>query len=80
MSYFDTMNFCERVTCPVIMSIGLQDQICPPTTGFAAFNRITGAKTHKIYPARGHGLGKDHRQHTWKQIKEQFFTTTAGNQ
>ena len=42
MSYFDTMNLCERVTCPTIMSIGLQDQICPPTTGFAAFNRIKG--------------------------------------
>ena len=44
MSYFDTMNLCERVTCPTIMSIGLQDQICPPTTSFAAFNRIRGTK------------------------------------
>ncbi len=80
MSYFDTMNLCERVTCPTIMSIGLQDQICPPTTGFAAFNRIKGTKTHTIYPSRGHGLGKDHRQHTWRHIKEQFFTTTTGKQ
>ena len=79
MSYFDTMNLCERVTCPVIMSIGLQDQICPPTTGFAAFNRIKGTKIYTIYPSRGHGLGKDHQHHMWRQIKEQF-TAAAGNQ
>ena len=80
MSYFDTMNLCERVTCPTIMSIGLQDQICPPTTSFAAFNRIQGTKTHVIYPTRGHGLGREHRQHTWRKIKELFFMTTAGKQ
>ena len=80
MSYFDTMNFCEQITCPVIMSIGLQDQICPPTTGFAVFNRIKGAKTHNIYPTRGHGLGKDHRQHMWKHIKELLLITESGKQ
>lgn len=73
MSYFDTMNLCERVTCPTIMSIGLQDQICPPTTSFSAFNRIRGEeKTYKIYPARGHGLGKEHQEHIWQQIKKRF--------
>ena len=77
MSYFDTMNLCERVTCPTIMSIGLQDQICPPTTSFAAFNRIRGTKTHMIYPTRGHGLSREHRHHTWKQIKELFLPSEA---
>ena len=77
MSYFDTMNLCERVTCPTIMSIGLQDQICPPTTSFAAFNRIRGTKTHMIYPTRGHGLSREHRHHTWKQIKELFLPLKA---
>ena len=72
MSYFDTMNLCERVTCQTIMNVGLQDQTCPPTTSFAAFNRIPGTKTYKIYPTRGHGLGKEHRQSTWKQIKALF--------
>jgi len=73
MSYFDTMNLCDRVTCKTIMNVGLQDQICPPTTSFAAFNRVRGTKTYKIYPARGHGLGKEHRQSTWKQIKSFFL-------
>ena len=80
MSYFDTMNLCERVTCPTIMSIGLQDQICPPTTSFAAFNRIRGTKNHVIYPTSGHGLGREHRQHTWRQIKELFFMTSSEKQ
>lgn len=75
MSYFDTMNLCQRITCPTIMSIGLQDRICPPTTSFSAFNRISGPKTHTVYPARGHGLGRDHRLRTWEKIKELFSLT-----
>ncbi len=77
MSYFDTMNLCQRITCPTIMSIGLQDRICPPTTSFSAFNRISGPKTHTIYPTRGHGLGRDHRLRTWEQIKELFSLTDS---
>jgi cephalosporin-C deacetylase-like acetyl esterase len=80
MSYFDTMNLCDRVTCKTIMNVGLQDQICPPTTSFAAFNRVRGTKTYKIYPARGHGLGKEHRQSTWKQIEAFFRATKISNQ
>ena len=44
MSYFDTINMCDRIKCPTIMGVGLQDQICPPTTNFAAFNRVAGKK------------------------------------
>jgi hypothetical protein len=29
--------------------------------------------TPMIYPTRGDGLGRDHRQHTWKWIKELFL-------
>ena len=35
MSYFDTMNLADRIKCPVFMSVGVQDAICPPATVFA---------------------------------------------
>ena len=72
LSYFDTMNLCDRITCPTLMSVGLQDPICPPTTNFAAYNRIAGKKQYKIYPGRGHGLGSQHWLWVWAQLRSEF--------
>jgi len=36
------------------MPVGLMDQICPPSTQFAAYNRIPGPKELLIYPDFGH--------------------------
>jgi cephalosporin-C deacetylase len=30
------------------------DQICPPSTQFAAYNKITGKKNMVLYPDYGH--------------------------
>ena len=33
-----------------MMGTGLLDNICPPSTQFAAYNKITSKKQVKIYP------------------------------
>ncbi|WOP19317.1 acetylxylan esterase [Raineyella sp. LH-20] len=38
LSYVDAVNFAKRATAPALFSTGLQDQTCPPSTVFAAFN------------------------------------------
>ena len=35
LSYFDTMNMADRITCPVLASVALKDEICPPLMYFA---------------------------------------------
>jgi cephalosporin-C deacetylase len=40
LEYFDGINFASRITCPIIVNIGLQDDVCPPETGFAMFREI----------------------------------------
>jgi cephalosporin-C deacetylase-like acetyl esterase len=72
LSYFDTVNLANRIECPTVMAIGLQDQVCPPTTCFAVFNRIRGDKMHKIYPDKGHGLGREHYEWVWSELREMF--------
>jgi cephalosporin-C deacetylase len=37
LSYFDSMNLAPWINCPVLMSAGLQDDVCPPRTVFAAY-------------------------------------------
>ena len=73
LSYFDTMNLADRIQCPTIMGVGLQDQVCPPTTNFAAFNHI-GSKDKKfrIYHDKGHGLGGTHYRWVWEQVRTAF--------
>ena len=36
------------------MFTGLMDTICPPSTQFAAYNKITAKKDMVIYPDFGH--------------------------
>ncbi|NQV32163.1 MAG: acetylxylan esterase, partial [Phycisphaeraceae bacterium] len=50
LSYFDTMNMAEWITCPVLMSVGLQDDVCPPRTSFAPYNAVKSKKDYRVYP------------------------------
>ena len=36
------------------MTVGLNDRICPPSTQFAAYNKIPSTKSLRIYPDFGH--------------------------
>lgn len=54
LSYFDGMNLATKVKCPVLMGVGLRDDICPPSTIFAAYNHLDCEKQMKIYPYFGH--------------------------
>ena len=61
MSYFDTLNMADRIKCPVFMSLGVQDGICPPATIFAVYNRLPGEKTFHAYPNAGHWAPGSHQ-------------------
>ncbi len=55
LSYFDCMNLAPWISCPLFVSVGLEDSTCPPSTVFAAFNHALSAdRSMKIYPQWGH--------------------------
>ena len=57
LSYFDTKNFTPRISCAVLGSSGLQDDVCPPRTNTVPFNNLSTPKEDKIYlfgPEMGH--------------------------
>lgn len=54
LGYIDIQNLAPRITAPVEWSIGLMDKICPPSTQFAAYNKLGGEKSMRIYPDFGH--------------------------
>jgi len=54
LGYIDIQNLAPRIRADVLMGISLIDTICPPSTQFAAFNKINSPKTPVIYPDFGH--------------------------
>ena len=58
LDYHDIHNFVDRITCPIIVNIGLRDDVCPPETGYAVFEKI-GSKDKKLYEYEncGHDAG-----------------------
>ncbi|MCA9114791.1 MAG: acetylxylan esterase [Planctomycetaceae bacterium] len=49
LAYFDVRHFGPRVTCPIIVSLGLQDNIVPPETCRVAFDSLTSAADRTLY-------------------------------
>ncbi len=59
LGYIDIQFLAPRIKAKVLMGTGLMDTICPPSTQFAAYNKINSAKEMVIYPDFGHeGLPK----------------------
>ena len=54
LGYIDCQHLAPRIRAEVLMVTGLMDQICPPSTQFAAYNKITAKKNMVIYPDFGH--------------------------
>ena len=54
LDYFDGRHFAARATIPARFSVGLEDQITPPSTVFAAFNEYAGPKDITVWPYSGH--------------------------
>jgi len=72
LGYFDTMNMAEKIQCPVLMGIGLQDPVCPPATSFATYNYIPGDKEYIVYPQAEHGLGEEHWNYVYQWLRGNF--------
>ena len=62
LAYFDGINLAHRITCPIIVSVGLQDSTCPPETGFAMFDKI-GSADKRMYSYDGHGHDANNHEH-----------------
>lgn len=54
LGYIDVQYLANRIQGEVLLGVGLSDSICPPSTQFAAYNKITSPKRVEIYPDFGH--------------------------
>lgn len=52
--YFDTANFARLIKVPGWYSWGYNDEVCPPTSMYAAYNTLTAPKELHPYLQTGH--------------------------
>ncbi|GIH19503.1 acetylxylan esterase [Rugosimonospora africana] len=58
LGYFDGVNFAARAHAPTRFSVALMDNVCPPSTVFAAYNHYAGNdKNVTVWPYNGHEGG-----------------------
>lgn len=74
LAYFDGVNFAARARANALFSVGLMDEICPPSTVYAAYNHYGGQKDIRIYRYNHHEGGG-----TFQSVeKVKFLTALLG--
>jgi cephalosporin-C deacetylase len=69
LGYIDVQHLAPRIRGEVLMAIGLMDTVCPPSTQFAAFNKLTAPKSHVLFPDFAH-----ENLPTWADREWQFLS------
>jgi cephalosporin-C deacetylase len=67
LAYFDVSVLSCTARAPALFSVGLMDDVCPPSTVYAAYNAYGGPKEIRSYPFNGHEGG--HACHQAEQLR-----------
>lgn len=54
LGYIDIQHLAKRIQAKTLWFVGLADMICPPSSQFAAYNKILAEKEMAIYPDFAH--------------------------
>lgn len=54
LGYIDNQHLAHRIRAETLFLTGLMDTICPPSSQFAAYNKITAPRSMLLYPDFGH--------------------------
>ncbi len=54
LGYIDVQHLAPRIRARIMFVTGLMDSVCPPSTQFAAYNKIKSEKEMLLYPDFGH--------------------------
>ena len=62
LSYFDVAALARWAKAPALFSVALMDQLCPPSSVYAAYNGYGGEKRIVEYPFNDHEGGQLYHQ------------------
>ena len=70
LRYVDCALLARRITAQCLLSVGLMDTICPPSTVFAAYNEISAGKDISVFPFTGHEVPTTHVERQLRHLRE----------
>ena len=77
LRYFDGVNFATRIQCPMVVGIALEDEVCPPETSYAAFDRLAGERELWLFPESGHGNAHDYPKQETAWLERRIAASKA---
>jgi cephalosporin-C deacetylase len=70
LGYIDVQHLANRVEARVQMTTGLMDTVCPPSTQFAAYNKIKSPKELVLYPDFAHEVPPGHNDRVFDFLSQ----------
>lgn len=72
LPYYDVVNFAGRIKVKGFYTWGFNDDVCPPTSMYAAYNMITAPKQLSLFKDSWHWMYPEQRQQFNQWITEQL--------
>ena len=73
LRYIDCALLARRISAATLVSVGLMDGICPPSTVFAAYNEIpVQDKEIAVFPYSGHSWPKAHVERQLRHLRDRL--------
>lgn len=69
-AYYDVVNFARKITVPGFYTWGYNDETCPPTSYYAAYNQIKAPKELYLVQETGHWTYPEQQTKLFDWIKE----------
>jgi cephalosporin-C deacetylase len=76
--YYDVANFTPNIKCPVLVGIGLIDEVCPPAGIFAAMNQVKSPKEILILQKSGHQNEHGSQEEYYRRSSEWLLALAKG--
>jgi cephalosporin-C deacetylase len=70
LRYVDCALLARRITASCLLSVGLRDEVCPPSTVYAAYHEIRAPKELAVSELGDHRVPPDHTERKLRHLRE----------
>ncbi|HHN45854.1 MAG TPA: acetylxylan esterase [Planctomycetes bacterium] len=70
LGYIDVQHLAPRIKADVIMAVGMMDTVCPPSSQFAAYNKMKCRREYVLYPDFSHEELPGHADRVFRFMAE----------
>ncbi|MGZ5253586.1 MAG: glycoside hydrolase family 97 N-terminal domain-containing protein [Flavitalea sp.] len=75
--YYDVVNFARLINVPGWYSFGYNDEVCPPTSIYAAYNVIPAKKDLYLDLPSGHWMTNAQKEEWYKWLEKSVLSKTS---